>query len=209
MVKESSDIRVCFIGDSMVNGTGDPEYLGWVGRLCRQACQQGWGLTAYNLGVRRETSLQVERRWESEAICRLAGVRDGRVVFSFGVNDTTVELGSLRVTPEDSAAALQRILSKARDRYPVLVVGPPAIADPDQNQRILALSQRYAQISHELGISYLETCAPLSQSPIWLKEAQANDGAHPQAQGYAELAQLVSQWTAWQEWFPDNRPNHA
>jgi hypothetical protein len=26
---DPSDIRTCFIGDSLVNGVGDPEYLGW------------------------------------------------------------------------------------------------------------------------------------------------------------------------------------
>lgn len=27
-------MRICFIGDSFVNGTGDPECLGWAGRIC-------------------------------------------------------------------------------------------------------------------------------------------------------------------------------
>ena len=26
--------RICFFGDSFVNGTGDDDALGWVGRLC-------------------------------------------------------------------------------------------------------------------------------------------------------------------------------
>jgi hypothetical protein len=31
------EIRICFIGESFVNGTGDPEFLGWTGRVCRHA----------------------------------------------------------------------------------------------------------------------------------------------------------------------------
>jgi hypothetical protein len=27
-------IRICFFGDSIVNGTGDDACLGWVGRIC-------------------------------------------------------------------------------------------------------------------------------------------------------------------------------
>jgi len=27
------DIRICYVGDSFVNGTGDPAKLGWTGRL--------------------------------------------------------------------------------------------------------------------------------------------------------------------------------
>ncbi|HZC55143.1 MAG TPA: hypothetical protein VE396_03730 [Xanthobacteraceae bacterium] len=30
-------IRICFFGDSMVNGTGDDACLGWVGRICAAA----------------------------------------------------------------------------------------------------------------------------------------------------------------------------
>jgi lysophospholipase L1-like esterase len=26
-------MRICFVGDSITNGTGDPEYLGWVSRV--------------------------------------------------------------------------------------------------------------------------------------------------------------------------------
>ena len=28
-------MRICFVGDSMTNGTGDPEYLGWVAQETR------------------------------------------------------------------------------------------------------------------------------------------------------------------------------
>lgn len=31
------DIRIGFIGDSLVNGTGDAMALGWAGRLCATA----------------------------------------------------------------------------------------------------------------------------------------------------------------------------
>lgn len=33
----TQDIRICFIGDSLVNGTGDEAALGWAGRLCAMA----------------------------------------------------------------------------------------------------------------------------------------------------------------------------
>ncbi|MGD1712770.1 hypothetical protein [Dapis sp. BLCC M172] len=49
------EIRICFIGDSFVNGTGDPDYLGWTGRICQTFYNQGYDIKYYNLGVRRET----------------------------------------------------------------------------------------------------------------------------------------------------------
>ncbi|MCG8367541.1 MAG: hypothetical protein MJA27_29925, partial [Pseudanabaenales cyanobacterium] len=136
MSKCTQDIRVCFIGDSMVHGTGDPDCLGWVGRVGQAMRGQEWDLTIYNLGVRRETSLQIEQRWRREVTCRLPIECDRRLVFSFGVNDTTLEDDKLRVNVEASVACARRILGKAKQQYPVLMIGPPVIADTDQNQRI-------------------------------------------------------------------------
>jgi acyl-CoA thioesterase-1 len=56
------DIRICFIGDSYVHGTGDDDCLGWAGRLCAAARRAGHNVTYYNLGVRRETSADIACR---------------------------------------------------------------------------------------------------------------------------------------------------
>jgi hypothetical protein len=50
--KYKSQIRICFLGESFVNGTGDQEYLGWTGRICVNAHKKGHDITYYNLGVR-------------------------------------------------------------------------------------------------------------------------------------------------------------
>ena len=197
----AQDIRICFIGDSMVNGTGDPDYLGWVGRVGQAMRGQGWDLTVYNLGVRRETSLQIEQRWRQEVTCRLPAECDRRLVFSFGVNDTTMEDGKLRVNSEDSVACARRILGNAKQQYPVLMIGPPAISDTAQNQRIAQLSEQYAVLCAELNAPYLAVCESLVRSPAWMQEAAAGDGAHPGAGGYTELAKLILNWAAWKAWF--------
>ena len=68
----AAPIRVCFFGDSFVNGTGDDACLGWVGRACAAGRRNGMDLTCYNLGIRGDTSADVLRRWEHEARARLA-----------------------------------------------------------------------------------------------------------------------------------------
>ncbi len=60
------DLRVCVVGDSFVTGVGDPEHLGWVGRLAARTHHAGLPLTAYSLGVRRQTSREVTDRWRAE-----------------------------------------------------------------------------------------------------------------------------------------------
>jgi lysophospholipase L1-like esterase len=37
-----SDLRICFVGDSLTNGTGDPDCLGWTGRVCASAYERGY-----------------------------------------------------------------------------------------------------------------------------------------------------------------------
>ena len=55
----TKDIRICFVGDSLVNGTGDEMALGWAGRLCAMAHTRGSSVTYYNLGIRRNTSKDI------------------------------------------------------------------------------------------------------------------------------------------------------
>ena len=43
------DIRVCFLGDSFILGTGDVDGLGWAGRVHAAERGRGIDLTSYNL----------------------------------------------------------------------------------------------------------------------------------------------------------------
>lgn len=194
-------MRICFVGESFVNGTGDPQCLGWTGRICITAINQGYDITYYNLGVRRETSTELKQRWLQEVSYRLPPEYDGRVVFSFGANDTTLENGKTRVDFEESIINIRHILSQAKQLYPVLMISTAPCGDAAQNQRIANLSQAFASVCQDLDIPYLDVFSILVNSPIWLTEARNNDGAHPQAGGYTELAQIVENWHSWLHWF--------
>lgn len=201
MTAESLDIRICFIGDSFVNGTGDRTYMGWTGRLCTAAAERGYPVTHYNLGVRRETSRDILKRWQQEVECRLPSQHEGRLVFSFGVNDATVENGKPRVELAESLENTRQILQIASQRYPVLMIGPPPVADDDHNSRITTLSEQFRHLCSELDVPYLDILTPLRRSVTWMQEVKAGDGAHPDSAGYAELARIVRSWSAWVNWF--------
>ena len=200
-VQPYTQMRICFVGDSFVNGAGDPDCLGWTGRVCAAPLRQGHDITQYNLGVRHDTSVDLMRRWGEEVGHRLHGVNDGRVVFSFGVNDTDFELGHRRVELAHSLANARAILLTALQHHPTLMVGPPPVADAEHNQRTGELSQALASVCEELGVAYLETCAPLCASRAWMRDVAVGDGAHPGASGYAALADLVCGWSGWRAWF--------
>lgn len=201
-LKHLSQVRICFLGESFVNGTGDPECLGWAGRICVNANKKGYDITYYNLGVRRETSSELKNRWLREVSYRLSKEYDSRIVFSFGVNDTTLENGKIRVDPADSIGNIRNILTEAKQLYRVLMISPPPVAELEQNQRIGDLSKQLDSVCNELNVPYLDVFPILKKSNIWINEVKNNDGAHPKAGGYAEFAEIVQNWEAWLNWFP-------
>lgn len=196
----SSDIRICFVGDSFVNGTGDEAALGWAGRLCAGVNGGGTQLTYYNLGIRRDTSEDILRRWRQECERRLPASAEGRIVFSFGVNDTVLEAGTPRIAPDHSVANLRQLLREAAT-YPLLLVGPPPVSDPVQNERIRVLSDAYAREAAAAGVPFVELLRPLLGDEHYLREIAGNDGSHPQGSGYARMATLIG--AAAGGWFSD------
>ena len=194
------DLRICFVGDSFVNGTGDPACLGWTGRVCAALIEQGHSVTYYNLGVRRETSSDIATRWRQEVTPRLAPGTEARLVFSFGVNDTMPQGNGRRVPHAESLANTERILRSARAVAPTLMVGPQPIADERQNVVTANLAQGMQVVCASVGVPFLEVFTPLHKSTVWMNEVRAGDGAHPSAAGYVEFAQLVLGSSVWMEW---------
>ncbi|WP_109776583.1 GDSL-type esterase/lipase family protein [Quadrisphaera granulorum] len=197
-----SDVHVCFIGDSFVAGIGDPEHLGWAGRLAaRTHCDRvgGTPLSSYNLGVRRQTSAEVAARLVAECRPRLPQGCAAGVVISCGVNDTTAEGSQTRVPVGGSVAALSTALSScATNGWKVLVVGPPPVDDAAHNARTALVDARFATVCADRGITYVPVLDVLRRDPLWMRQVAEDDGAHPQAEGYALMADLVAPaWDAW------------
>lgn len=194
------DLRLCFLGDSFTAGVGDATGLGWVGRVTAGAWARGTALTAYNLGIRRDTSADIRRRAAAEIAARLEGAGGDAhgVLFCFGVNDTTLENGLPRVPTEATLGNAHALLSWSAACWPTLMLGPPpALHDMAQDARVAALSPRLEALCAELSLPFLPLHAPLSANPAWREGAARGDGVHPDAAGYASLAALVEAWPAW------------
>ncbi|MFF0541339.1 GDSL-type esterase/lipase family protein [Nocardia thailandica] len=187
------DLRVCFLGDSLVAGVGDRSGLGWPGRLTARSYAAGQPLTPYNLGVRGATSPQIRARWRAECEPRLPSGTDARVALSCGVNDTHVLDGARRVPLAVSVETVTALLAEfAEAGLPALVVGPPAVRDPAHNEAIAELDAAFAAVCATAGVEYVPVYAALGASAAWMAEVAAIDGAHPGAAGYDELAALIA-----------------
>jgi lysophospholipase L1-like esterase len=188
-------MRICFVGDSMTNGTGDHAHLGWVGRVLQDERKRHPELTGYNLGVRRDRSDQIRAHWKSEVERRLPAEYEGRVVFSFGVNDAAQERD-----PALTMADAEAMLTEAKARWPIFMIGVVPIPVEETLRRIRALDQAYVPLCARLGVPFLSVFDELMATPVWLDEARAGDGAHPGAGGYTRMSELILASPVWQKW---------
>jgi lysophospholipase L1-like esterase len=192
-----TDLRVCFIGDSFTYGQGDPEGLGWVGRVVNAAQADGVEFAAYNLGVPGDTSWDIRQRWLGQAERCFEGTDEGRLVFCFGANDVVWTDDGPRENPADSLANLVAILEDASP-WPTVVIGSPPLSPWLAHDDLPGLMDRFAQSCADLRVPFLPVLAPLTAEGSWLTEAEATDGAHPGAGGYEAMAKLVIRWEGWQ-----------
>jgi lysophospholipase L1-like esterase len=213
-----TELRICFVGDSLTQGTKDDTALGWPGRIVAAARAKGHDLTCYNLGIRRDTSKDIERRWRAEVEARLPKTAPGAVVFSFGINDVQSADGELfRVPPPESVKVARAMIAEAKERWPVLWISPvppvpghrtkdafPDLEEDYINVRARKLVDAYAHVAKELEVPFLDLYTPLSTKSFtrwrWLRALKSGDGIHPAASGYALMARLIGRWEAWQDW---------
>lgn len=207
-------LRICFVGDSITVGSGDSGFLGWPGRLCVAETARGHDLTLYNMGVRGDTSDMILPRWRSECEVRLPPHVDGRLIFSFGVNDMAEEPGTgIRVPLEKSLANARAMLSEAKAWLPTLMIGPVPTIDDMQpftfpngisyhfdSTRSAELSAAQRELCAELDIPFLDAHAALADNAAWADAQRNCDGVHALGPGYQIIAEMVAGWPAWRDW---------
>ncbi|MDO8410460.1 MAG: GDSL-type esterase/lipase family protein [Phenylobacterium sp.] len=186
-------MRILAFGDSFVAGAGDPAHQGWLGRALAGRPE----VTAYNLGVRGDTSADILRRWAAEAEARLSAAEPCGLVFAFGRNDAHAVEGRLRLTAAESLKNAHQLLTQGVARAPVLMVGPPPADEPALAARLEGLNEAFKALCGRLRAPYIDVLRPLAVSGTWLAEARAGDGAHPGAGGYQQMAELIAAHPAW------------
>lgn len=211
-------LRICFVGDSLTAGTFDDEFLGWPGRVCQAERARGFDVTVYNLGIRSDTSELIAARWRRECENRLPAIFDGRIVLSFGQNDSAMlPNGEVRVPLSKSIATSRKLVMDVSAWRPTLWLGP--IPTPDgrqpfrlsadiayffENSRTGQYNGAYRELAEELNIPYLDLFTALSNDEEWATiQHEGGDGVHPPARGYARISEIVQTWPAWRQWWGD------
>lgn len=189
------DIGLCFTGDSFIVGYGDPKALGWVSRVLGHTPMNDLDLTAYNLGVRGESSTDLLARWRAECDPRWAGRGERRLVIGVGHQDVVSGLSTAR-----SRLNLANVLDDAAAAgIATFVVGPPPSSDDALTSRLEVLSDAQGDVCSRRGVPFVDCFHPLLDHAEWSADLAAGDGVHPGQAGYRLIAWLVMH-SGWSEW---------
>lgn len=190
------DLGLVFIGDSFVAGYGDPKGLGWVSRVVGRTSHPDLDVTAYNLGIRGQTSADVLARWRTEGVPRWNDRRERRLVIGVGSNDLNAGLTTAR-----SRLNLANIIDDASARgIASFVVGPPPSLDADVNAKLAVIVEAQQDVCSRRSVPFVDCFYPLVEHDQWISELNASpDQIHPGQAGYGLLAWLVLHG-GWGQW---------
>jgi len=190
------DIALVFIGDSYVAGYGDPKDLGWVSRVVGRTEHPDVDITAYQLGVRGDSSADVLSRWRTECPPRWKGRSEKRLVVAVGHNDAVSCMTTARVRLN-----LANILDDAAaSGVSAFAVGPPPTLDEELNGRLEIVVEAQADVCARRGVPYVDCYRPLIGHEQWHSDLGANgSGVHPGQAGYGLIAWLVLHG-GWDQW---------
>ena len=189
------DIALVFIGDAYVAGYGDPKGLGWVSRVVGRTAHADVDITAYQLGVRDETSADVLARWRIECPPRWKGHSEKRLVVAVGHHDAVSGMSTARVRLN-----LANILDDAAaSGVAAFAVGPTPTLDADLNARLEIVVEAQADVCARRGVPYVDCYRPLISHEQWHSDLGATGGVYPGQAGYGLIAWLVLHG-GWDQW---------
>ena len=193
-------MRICFIGDELVAGVGDPRGLGWVGRVNAHSTFDVPATIFDAGGPLRDNPSRWPPRWEAEVLPRLADGEPHGLVIGIGPGDVPAGISTAR-----SRLNLANITDRATSLgIPSFVVGPPPLAGVDSGA-LKALASSCSEVCGRRGIPFVDCYTPLVAHDQWFEDmaasmARGKDGQTlPGQAGYALMAWIV-QHQGWYEW---------
>ena len=190
------DVALVFLGASMVAGVGDPKGQGWVTRVVGRTQHPDLALTAYNLGVRGDTTADLLGRWKSECAPRWAGRSEKRLVVSIGGNDAVAGVSLAR-----HRLNLANILDDAASAgIGTFVVSPAPTDDSEVNEKLDVLVEAQGDVCSRRGVPFVDCFSPLLGHEQWQSDLAASSVPHhPGQAGYGLIAWLVLH-NGWYDW---------
>ena len=201
------------LGDSGVQGWGDPLEGGWCERLRRQWMDQPNGPVVYNLGVRGDGLERLAARLVDEVGRRgeLRRQTPQGILIGIGHNDAARvgrTDGRHQLDPEGFLFGLKQLLASAKALAPIHVLGLAPVDEAampyaevlwyrlDDIRRYEALLE---EACLEVDVPFLPLLDGLMANPNW-RQWLCGDGLHLNTEGHRQVYERISHWTALLQW---------
>lgn len=167
-IDRADQYEVIAFGDSLVEGLGSENLVGFVGRL-----EQMTNVTIYNAGRRRDQTIDLVNRFETDVLAYHPKV----VIMVIGGND------AVRLIPEAEVLAnLEWLFARAQEEGVKIIFGE--VTDNTlfgkRNQKIQDLASKY-------GVYYV----PSLMKNIFWTFSKKFDVLHPDDVGYTMMAERI------------------
>ena len=209
----TSPKKLVVLGDSGVQGWGDPREGGWCERLRRHWMEQPNGPVVYNLGVRGDGLERLAARLVEEVGRRgeLRRQTPQGILIGIGHNDAARvgrADGRQQLDPEGFLFGLKQLLATAKALAPIHVVGLAPVDEAAMPYAEVLWYQlddirRYEALLEEAcldaDVPFLPLLDGLLANPNW-RQWLCADGLHLNTEGHRQLYERISQWPALLQW---------
>ena len=209
----TSPKKLVVLGDSGVQGWGDPLEGGWCERLRRHWMGHPNGPVVYNLGVRGDGLERLAARLVDE-VGRRGELRrqiPQGILIGIGHNDAARvgrADGRQQLDPEGFLFGLKRLLATAKALAPVHVVGLAPVDEAAMPYAEVLWYQlddirRYEALLEEAcldaDVPFLPLLDGLLANPNW-RQWLCADGLHLNTEGHRQVYERISHWPALLQW---------
>lgn len=205
--------KLVVLGDSGVQGWGDPLEGGWCERLRRHWMELPGAPVVYNLGVRGDGLERLAARLNGEVTRRgeLRRQNPQGILLGIGLNDTA-RIGRIdgrpQLDPEAFLFGMDQLLRQAKALAPVHVIGLTPVLDQAMPYAEvlwygLEAIRRYEGLLEEAcleaNVPFLPLLNELLEDPAW-PEWLCSDGLHLNSDGHGQVYRRLRRWPALLDW---------
>jgi lysophospholipase L1-like esterase len=205
--------KLIALGDSGVQGWGDPLEGGWCERLRRHWMELPNGPVLYNLGVRGDGLERLAARLVDEVGRRgeLRRQQPQGILLGIGLNDSARvgrPNGRQQLDPDGFLFGLEQLLPVARAIAPVFVLGLTPVLEermPYAGALWYSLADigRYERLLEEAcleaDVPFLPLLNPLLAEPDW-PSWLGSDGLHLNSDGHRWVYERLRRWPPLLQW---------
>ena len=188
-------LRVLVLGDQLITASGDPKGMGWVGRVQARTPQVDPTIELITLANPDDTSLSLQKRWQTEVKPRVNPLGKTRVAIALSHHDIRAGLSTSR-----SRLNLATVLDEAiKQGYEPFVIGPTPNKEEALNSAIEQLSWGFEDVCARRNVPFVDCFHPLLGHEGWKNELETSPSGLPGQVGYGLIAWLVLNrgWNAW------------